>query len=446
MSYIDDFNDNVNNNKKIPYDDIPITRNSREPKYYSQRSSRGSSSGGVKLFVSLIAVLLIVNIVLCCVMFYNMRHGKVKEVNIYNKDVIASEESVSTLASNIAMKSAINIAVGGNCSDENGFYNYTLSKGAGVIYDVDETRKTIYFITCYHVVDGYNLNEIWVLLPTKLVPFKAKLLSYSAHYDIAVLTYNYTEATSDLFLDGCAPIKAYDSTYLSVGDRIFAVGNPLSNGFSVTEGAISKINTLMTVESNSFKTREIQVSAPINKGNSGGGLFNAKGEFVGLVNSKLSVTGVEGTAYAIPGNLVLGIAGSIIRNNKGTVKHGGYASYVDLGAELGHDADLGASFVDVDFNDETKSLLRYYVVVNSVSGAISYGKLGKDDYIDEIEFSVYEKDKIVNKKIKMYNKFVFEDYSFSIVENSEIILSIKTNGVGELKKVTLVASSISIID
>lgn len=447
MSYIDDFNENVNN-KKIPYDDIPISRGpggSGGSRAY-RKNSIGASFSGFKTLIIIVAVMFVANIVLCATCFYYLRNGKVKNVNVYYNNITATEESSSIIASNTALKSAVCVAAGGNCSDEYSFYNYTLSKGAGVIFQVDEDSKTIYFVTCYHVVDGYSKSEIWVLLPSKLIPVKVSLVSYSSHYDIAVLSYSYTEKTADLFLDGCTEIQLYDSSYLSLGDKVFAIGNPLSNGFSVTEGTISRINSLMTVESNSFKTREIQVSAAINKGNSGGGLFNSEGKFIGLVNSKLSSTGVENTAYAIPGNLVIGIAESIIRNNANGKKHNGYASYVDLGATLEHDESLGATFEDVEYGGSLKSIIRYYVVVDSIEGAIAYGKLGTNDLIESIEFSAYERGEIVTKKIEMFNKYIFEDYSFSIVENSEIIFNVKKNGIGETKQIVINASAINIID
>lgn len=443
MSYIDDFNENVNN--KIPYDDIPISRNVRRSR--SGRShGRGASVSSFKILVAIVSVLFIANIILCSTMFYYLKNGKVKNVNVYYNEINATEESISTVASNKALKSAVCVAAGGSCSDEYSFYNYTLSKGAGVIYDVDEDAKTVYFVTCFHVVDGYNKNEIWVLLPSKLVPIKAKLVSYSSHYDIAVLKYTYSESSKDLFLDGCMEISTSDSTYLSLGEKVFAVGNPLSNGFSITEGTISRLNTLMTVESNSFKTREIQISAAINKGNSGGGLFNADGKFIGLVNSKITSNGVEGTAYAIPGNLVMGVAGSIIRNNTGATKHNGYASYIELGATLEHNENMGVTFEEIEYSGKKVSIMKYYVVVDDIDGGIAVGKLGSKDLIEKIEFSMYDRGEVVTKKVEMFNRFVFEDYCYSIVENSQITFYVKKNGVGETKQIVVNASAINIID
>ena len=435
MSYIDDYNDNVNR-KKIPYDDIPISRNVSSHSS-SRRNGQKFSFSGYKILISLVAVLFVANIVLCCTAFYFLRHGKVKHVNVYNNEITATEESVSLHASNTAYRSSICVAAGGSCSNVETFLSNTLSRGSGVIYRVDKKTNTIYFITCYHVIDGYNKDAIYVLLPSQLVPITVELVSYSSHYDIAVLKYKATNA--DNVLDGCVPIQAYDSTYLSLGDKVFAIGNPLSSGFSITEGIISRLNTMINVESNAFESREIQITAAINSGNSGGGLFNAEGKFIGIVNAKLNSvdsgrTQVAGIAYAIPGTLVLGIAESIIQN-------GGKATYVNLGATLGYDEDLGITFENVEYNGSLKPILKYYVVVESVDGAIAYRNLHSGDMIESIEFKILVDGTETTKKVNMYNKFVFEDYSFSIVKGSEIKFYLSNN-----KIVTVTASAIKTID
>ncbi len=432
MSYLDDYEE-ISSNSKIPYDDIPISRNGENNRRNNRRTTSFSISGN-KVLGTVVSLLFIVNIILCGFLVYYIRNGKVDNINIYNNTINATQESISTVASNKALQSAVNIAAGGSCNDESSFYNYTSSKGAGVIHSIDEKNSTIYFVTCYHVVQGYTSQGIWVLLPTRITPIKVSLVSFSSHYDIAVLKYKYTETNVNSFLKGCTPIDVYDSTYLSLGDSVFAVGNPLSNGFSVTQGSISRINTLMTVESNDFKTREIQIDAAINKGNSGGGLFNVQGKFIGLVNSKLVLSGVEGTSYAIPGNLVMGIAGSIIRNNKNS--SGQKASYIDLGVNLSYDETLGISFVETMHDGLLKTLLSYSVVVKSVnSDSIAKGVIGRNDLVVGVEMYVYKGDGIEKIYVDMYNKYVFEDYSFSIVEDSELVFYIKTNGLGETKKV-----------
>ena len=228
-----------------------------------------------------------------------------------------------------------------------------------------------------------------------------------------------------------------------MGDKVFAVGNPLSGGFSITEGVVSRLNTLITIDSNNYESREIQTSAAINPGNSGGGLFNSEGRFVGLVNAKLntaksgtSTITVAGTAYAIPGTLTLSIAESIIKNKSKTQR-------VDLGAVFGYGDDRGSTIYSVkDEFGTTKMILASYVVVSSVTrGSIAYQKLHAGDQIVTIEFDILEKGERVHKKIQMFSKYTFEDYSFAIVSGSDIIFNIIEDGVGEEEKQVVIEAS-----
>lgn len=438
MSYLYDYENN--DGKKIPYDDIPISRTVSQKK-----KSTKISFGSNKLLISLVAILVVINIVLCGMSVYFLKHGKTKEVNIYYNDIYADEESSAASINAIltANKSAICVSAGGSCTDKDSFFNRTRRHGAGVIYKIDKSLKTIYFVTCYHVINGYE-DKVWVLLSSQHIPLSVKMVSYSSHYDIAVL--KYTGSDYEKYLDDCDAIKFYDSTYLSAGDGVFAVGNPLSGGFSVTRGIVSRINTMISVESNTYLSREIQTDAAINPGNSGGGLFNSEGKFIGLVNAKLNAAKsgsttitVAGTAYAIPSALVRGIVDSIIRNN-------GKSTFINLGVTFVEDADLGITREMIEYDGKYKIIEKNYVNVDSVTaGSIAYHKLHSDDQIESITLLVYENGEKVSKTIKMYNIFSYEDFSFSIVEGSEMKFNIKKNGITP-DVVTITAQAIKTID
>ena len=442
MSYLDDYESSSRN--KIPYDDIPISRSSSSSS--KRRSSSKAPMAGVnKILICLVSVMFVINIVLCSVSVYFLRHSKTKEVNVFYNNINADTES-SAPATSTAWWSSVCVAAGGTVStnDAESFFTSARSRGSGIIYRIASDNKTIYFVTCYHVISGYE-DKVWVLLPSQLKPIAVEVVSYSSHYDIAVLKYKSSTTAEDV-LEGCTPIQIYDSTYLSVGDDSFAVGNPLSNGFSVTKGIISRINTLITVDNNNYLSREIQTDAAINPGNSGGGLFNAEGKFIGLINAKLNTSKsgtttitVAGTAYAIPSTLVCSIVESIIKNN-------GKATYVNLGVEFENDLDMGITQTEVQYQGKNKKILRNYVVVDSViSGSIAYRKLHAGDIIDSVEFSIIENGKSVQKKVEMFNIYNFEDHSFAIVSGSEIKFNIRRNGITE-ETVTVLASSFKHID
>ena len=84
-----------------------------------------------------------------------------------------------------------------------------------------------------------------------------------------------------------------------MGEEVIAVGNPLGTlGGTVTNGIISALNRQVTVENTEMTL--IQTNAAVSPGNSGGGLFNANGELIGIVNAKSDSTDAEGLGFAIP--------------------------------------------------------------------------------------------------------------------------------------------------
>ena len=104
-----------------------------------------------------------------------------------------------------------------------------------------------------------------------------------------------------------------DSSTVDVGDLAVAIGNPLGQlGGTATTGIISALDRTLDVEGTTLTL--MQTDAAINGGNSGGGLFNNKGELIGIVESKASAVGVEGLAFALPLNNVSPIINDFIKN------------------------------------------------------------------------------------------------------------------------------------
>ena len=92
-----------------------------------------------------------------------------------------------------------------------------------------------------------------------------------------------------------------------VGEPVVAIGNPLGElGGSVTDGIISAVTRSVTIDSNTMNV--IQTNAAISPGNSGGGLFNANGELIGIVNAKSASENAEGIGFALPIDEVMEVA------------------------------------------------------------------------------------------------------------------------------------------
>lgn len=159
--------------------------------------------------------------------------------------------------------------------------------GSGVIISPDGT-----IVTNTHVVDG--ARKIVVTLRDGS-SYEAKLLGADAECDIAVIKIDVPDSVS---------LKAAvfgDSSGLSVGEKVVAIGNPLGKlGGTVTDGIISALERSITIDGQDMTL--IQTNAAINPGNSGGGLFNMYGELVGVVNAKSSGSGIEGLGFVIPIN------------------------------------------------------------------------------------------------------------------------------------------------
>lgn len=177
-----------------------------------------------------------------------------------------------------------------------GGYYVQSGAGSGVIISQDG-----YILTCAHVVDGATSVKVQL---QNGETYDASIVGSDATSDIAVIK---IEAT------GLTPAVIGDSDALAVGETVVAVGNPLGTlSNTVTDGIISALNREVTVEDNDMTL--LQTNASISPGNSGGGLFNANGELIGIVNAKSSYSEAEGIGFAIPIDSAMEIAQQLIEN------------------------------------------------------------------------------------------------------------------------------------
>jgi serine protease Do len=113
--------------------------------------------------------------------------------------------------------------------------------------------------------------------------------------------------------DGLKPATWGDSDALVVGELAVAIGNPLGKlGGTVTEGVISALSRDIEIDRHSMNL--LQTSAAVNPGNSGGGLFNSRGELIGIVNAKSSGADIEGLGFAIPSNTAISVVADLIQH------------------------------------------------------------------------------------------------------------------------------------
>ncbi len=147
-----------------------------------------------------------------------------------------------------------------------------------------------YVVTNNHVIEGADEITIEFFSGIELV---AKVVGTDPNTDIALLK---VEATTPL------PFVSFgDSDGARVGDWVIAMGNPLGQGFSVSAGIVSARNRALSGTYDDY----IQTDAAINRGNSGGPLFNMNGEVIGVNTAILSPNGGSiGIGFSMASNVV----------------------------------------------------------------------------------------------------------------------------------------------
>ena len=166
-------------------------------------------------------------------------------------------------------------------------------------------------VTNYHVVEG--ASDVQVLWQDQYL--SAEVVGVDELTDLAVL-----RVTENVTLPA---VQMGSAEEVRVGDWAIVIGNPLGQQFAdtVTVGVISALNRELE---DSTIVKMIQTDAAINSGNSGGGMFNTKGELIGIPSLKFSTSGedgvasIEGIAMAIPMDVVGPVVSSLIQYGKVT--------------------------------------------------------------------------------------------------------------------------------
>ena len=245
----------------------------------------------------------------------NGKDGKDGEDGKEGGIIINGSNSDTVYATAKGLLSSVSIL----CEFENG----SGSSGSGVIYKLDKETGDAFIITNYHVVYEKSSNEkishnIMVMLYGSeymdyMIP--ATYVGGSMTYDLAVLHVSGSELLKN---SSAQEVCVGDYEDIDVGDSAIAIGNAESMGISATLGSVCvKSEYLGMTASDGYTAIELRVmriDTSVNHGNSGGGLFNSKGELIGIVNAKHIEEGVEGIGYAIPSSLAVYVVDNIIEN------------------------------------------------------------------------------------------------------------------------------------
>ncbi len=236
--------------------------------------------------------------------------GSAKQVTVVETSAVA-DVALKTRPSVVRIESTIKSGAGSE-----------RDVGSGVVLDAAG-----HIVTNAHVV--LNTDTLKVILPNGDERL-AILIGHDYPFtDVAVL---------QVGPGGLRPIEIGDSSALTLGQTVIAIGNPLAEfDGSVTVGIVSGLNRVRTFDA--VRSSDlIQTDAAVNNGNSGGALVNLEGQFVGMPTAVLrqsrSGAPVEGIAFALPSNRVLEIANAIIRNGGSPVRPTLGLEHLDISDEV----------------------------------------------------------------------------------------------------------------
>ncbi len=178
------------------------------------------------------------------------------------------------------------------------------STGSGIIVGKNDTELLV--VTNYHVVEAAEELSVQFADGKQV---QAQMKGSDSDKDLAVIAVQLNDMESST-MSAIAIAQMGDSTQLTVGEPVIAIGNALGYGQSVTTGVVSALNRPIAVNTVSAQSQPqqddmevntfIQTDAAINPGNSGGALLNSRGQVIGINSNKIGGSAVEGMGYAIP--------------------------------------------------------------------------------------------------------------------------------------------------
>ena len=225
--------------------------------------------------------------------------------------------------------------------------------GSGFVISADG-----YIVTNNHVIDGADEIEIEFYSGMTL---PAEVVGTDPNTDVALL-----KVDSD---DPVPFVTFGDSDDARVGDWVLALGNPLGQGFSASTGIVSARNRELSGTYDDY----LQTDAAINRGNSGGPLFNMDGEVIGVNTAILSPNGGSiGIGFSMASNVVSKVVNQL--QEYGETRRGWLGVKIqdvtpDMAEALGLSADAGAMVTDVPDGPAKDAGMKAGDVITSFDGA-----------------------------------------------------------------------------
>ena len=291
--------------------------------------------------------------------------------------IIDSSLTDITYAASKGLRSAVSVYAGFRAANGKDYS----AVGAGVIYSLDKAAGDAYVITNYHVVynsigvtdiGNDNISDnIRVYLygneySDNRIP--ATYIGGSRYYDIAILKISGSPVLTD---SDAAAVDFADSNQAILGESVIAIGNPEGETLSVNGGIISLDSTEIMLtpadDKSAVEIRVMRMDCAVNHGNSGGGLFNRRGELIGIVCARSADSDVIGFGYAVPSAAVSEIAKNVI-----CYYENGYTVTDLKKASLGADFEIESSKGVYSSQDGIIRVVERVVVSQIEAGGAAY--------------------------------------------------------------------------
>ena len=363
MNYFDDYYHDPQPQQEEPQYQPPMPRPRKERK-------------GLRRLISAVLVLALVVGSCGATAFFMNQHWEQEMKNLTQQmnDKIAAIQKASAQPSNAVsgrplssgeyltpgevyernVNAVVAISVQIDTTNDFGMNSTGIASGTGFIISSNG-----YVVTNHHVIEGGS--EVTVTTHGG-EDYSAQIVGYEANNDLALLKMEG---------DNFPYVTIGSSTELLVGDQVVAIGNVLSTfASSLTVGYVSGVDRVVDTEGTAMNM--IQTDVAINSGNSGGPLFNMKGEVVGITTAKFSGNSssgatIEGIGFAIPMDDVTGMIEDL--------RNFGYVTGAYLGVMV-MDVDATAQYYGVPAGA--------YIESTTAGGAADRGGVQAKDIITEI--------------------------------------------------------------
>lgn len=332
-----------------------------------------------------------------------------------------------------------------------GFYTYKVFTGSGVILSVDKEAGDAYVVTNCHVVFGdtsadanyisecvrlylygqdvngvnFTLSKDRSTIYDYGYGIVAEVMCASATYDIALLKVT----NSDIIKRSEVVAASFsDAEDVYLGETVYAIGNASSEGMSASNGIISKDSEFISLnlsdkysdDDAAISYRVMRTTAPINHGNSGGGLFNADGEIVGIVNAKDDDADADNMGYVLPGNLVKRLL---------KLMYDQYSGYYTMGvkkAYLGVETSVSDSYARYD-EESNRAVITEILRVKKIDSFPAYGKLMVGDIFKKIR--IVDSDGNEKENLTVTREYHVRDVMFSVRFGDTVYVTVERGGV-----------------